>query len=1189
VALAGDGAPGEGRADGMKDTAHKHRHRVHRVAHLGRAALLRRAKRLRNLSWRFLHRKWIWRIAIGSGVTFAVALLAVAGLWWRLSNGPIELDMATPWLKKAMEENFGGNHSVSVGGTQIERDENGRPTLRLRDIVVRDVDGTVVASAPKAEVGLSGGSLFSGRLVAESLNLVGAELSIRIEKDGRVTVFTGADKRPIATAQAPVAPPAGGGKSSGASAGGSFDDVAEALAWLDKIGQTGLDGHDLRELGLKDGGLVVEDQRDGKRWIFDRINASLMRPAQGGIMFKLESDAKSRPWFINAAMRPLEGGLRAVGIEARKVSMRDIMLALRLNEGGIEADLPVSASVRAEIAADGTPRRVNGEVLAEAGDIVDRLDPNFGMHIDRADVRFSWDVTRGMLVVPFQVQASGNQFTMRAIAEAPTGNSTAWTVSMQRDDPVIDPIILGPPAGSDEETLALNRANLKLRIDFVKRRIELDQADVRRIDTRATHNFGVAFSGSLDMSSDNQRLAFGVAGNRMPTWALKRLWPAFIAPNVRRWAADHVSGGTVERVVVAGNAPLSEFNPSGPPMAEDGLSVDIETSGTAIKPLEKLPAIRDADLAIHVTGRNATVNLGRGTVDVAPGRRLNIAGGILQVPDTHPKPSPTHVSFRMDGTLPAAAALLQSDGLRDKVGLPLDPATTRGAVSAQVNIDFPLGKDVPADAFTYGITADITNFGADKGLLGQKVEAASLKASASRDGYQITGDARINGTPANIELVRRKGDTDSELHVAAKLDETARHRLGLDVGSAVVGSIPVKLTARIGGDDSEQRMAVEADLTPVKLDNLLPGWDKAAGKPARATFTFVKTAKGTRFDDLAISGDGANVQGAVELDSSGNIASANFPTFAFSDGDKLSLKADRNNDGVLKVIMRGDVYDGRSFLQSSLANTADPGRKKQSDIDVDVKIGTVAGHNGETLRGLDLSVSRRGGHIRTFNLNAKIGRDTPLIGDMRVRARDSHPVIYLETADAGALLRLIDMYPRMYGGQIWVAVDPPTQDAAPQVGTVFVRNFVVRNEPTLARVVSNAPGANANAVEFSEARVDFTRFTGRMAVRDGVVRGPVVGATIEGQIDYAKNDVHLRGTFVPFYGLNNMFGQIPIVGLFLGGGSNEGLLGITYEAVGPPSSPRITVNPVTAITPGLLRKFIPSPGSFDRNFVPPTR
>ena len=85
-----------------------------------------------------------------------LAIVGVLGLWWRLSSGPIELDLATPWLKAAIEENFGGNHSVVVGGTQLERDEKGRTSLRLRDIVVRDADGTIVASAPKAEVGLSG-------------------------------------------------------------------------------------------------------------------------------------------------------------------------------------------------------------------------------------------------------------------------------------------------------------------------------------------------------------------------------------------------------------------------------------------------------------------------------------------------------------------------------------------------------------------------------------------------------------------------------------------------------------------------------------------------------------------------------------------------------------------------------------------------------------------------------------------------------------------------------------------------------------------------------------------------------------------------------------------------------------------------------------------------------------------------
>jgi hypothetical protein len=64
----------------------------------------------------------------------------------------------------------------------------------------------------------------------------------------------------------------------------------------------------------------------------------------------------------------------------------------------------------------------------------------------------------------------------------------------------------------------------------------------------------------------------------------------------------------------------------------------------------------------------------------------------------------------------------------------------------------------------------------------------------------------------------------------------------------------------------------------------------------------------------------------------------------------------------------------------------------------------------------------------------------------------------------------------------------------------------------------------------------------------------------------------MSGTFVPVYGLNNMFGQIPIVGLFLGGGSNEGLIGVTYEIVGTPGQPVLNVNPISAMAPGVLRK-----------------
>ena len=129
------------------------------------------------------------QLAIAVGAPCALIFLAMIALWWRLSSGPLELDIATPWLRAAIKENFGEGHEVEIGGTQLERDANGRTSLRIRDIVVRDGDGAVVASAPKAEVGISGGSLLIGRIRAERLSLVGAEMAVRIEARQQTDCF----------------------------------------------------------------------------------------------------------------------------------------------------------------------------------------------------------------------------------------------------------------------------------------------------------------------------------------------------------------------------------------------------------------------------------------------------------------------------------------------------------------------------------------------------------------------------------------------------------------------------------------------------------------------------------------------------------------------------------------------------------------------------------------------------------------------------------------------------------------------------------------------------------------------------------------------------------------------------------------------------------------------------------------
>src|SRR6195952_1097253 len=143
--------------------------------------------------------RWAKRIAVVVAVLAVIFAVCFGGLWWRLGAGPINLDMATPWLAAAIEENIGHGNTVEVGGTQIERAGRVRIAVRIRDIVVRDRDHAIVASAPKAEVRLSGTALLMGRLRAESLNLVDAELAVRITPDGQVTVSTGDTARPLAT------------------------------------------------------------------------------------------------------------------------------------------------------------------------------------------------------------------------------------------------------------------------------------------------------------------------------------------------------------------------------------------------------------------------------------------------------------------------------------------------------------------------------------------------------------------------------------------------------------------------------------------------------------------------------------------------------------------------------------------------------------------------------------------------------------------------------------------------------------------------------------------------------------------------------------------------------------------------------------------------------------------------------
>src|SRR5690606_21709094 len=176
----------------------------------------------------------------------------------------------------------------------------------------------------------------------------------------------------------------------------------------------------------------------------------------------------------------------------------------------------------------------------------------------------------------------------------------------------------------------------------------------------------------------------------------------------------------------------------------------------------------------------------------------------------------------------------------------------------------------------------------------------------------------------------------------------------------------------------------------------------------------------------------------------------------------------------------------------------------------------------------------------------------------------------------------LDVYDNFSGGS---AVMSLSGDAdGPLRGQVDARNFAVLNEDRLEAIVSKRPPGSEQSLNDAVKRdVSLTRATfnqgfaalekgdGYLRVADGVVRGPTIGSTFQGTVFDRDGNMSITGTFMPAYGLNRIFGEIPLLGQILGNGRDRGLIGITFRLAGKTSEPKLEVNPLSVVAPGIFR------------------
>ncbi len=639
----------------------------------------------------FLRRSWqrpkVRKLAYGAGAVFGVFTLACVALAWRLSSGPIAFDLATPWLTSAIEQNFGGRHRVEVGGTQIERDEHGRTALRIRDIVVRDADGTVVASAPKAEVGIAGTSLFTGRMRAERLSLVGAEMAVRIEPDGKVRVFAGADRRPIATASVGSTtwrpwrrrPPRSRPDRSARNRTGAAASRNSPRCWP---GSTASGRPD------STGMISARSASRAATWwstTSAAANAGRSRrsisasPARGRAPWCSMSAPRipERPWLLSAALIPRE--VRPAAAHRRCAQSAAARSPARRPHGrGPDRGRPVA--LRPGARRDRGRRRAatcwRAGWSARTVTLPIRTIPTTGWRSIAPS-----SVSTGM-------RRAGCCWCRSRSCPAAIA-SRCWPGSIRRARPAARgrwgcpaaPSCSRPPA-AEEPPLILNRILVRAgRSIRTSSAIQLEQADFGNADIK------VALSGHLRFFRQRSaacarrgRQSHERIGAQAIVARLHRAEGAQLGRGAHRQRHGRAHGGRHQR---AGRH--AEAGAGRPFPMTDSRSRS-SASGTLLRPVADLPPIRDADLHVRITGRTATINLGRGIVELSPGRKLTISNGTFEVPDTFQVAPPARARFRIEGPVPAAVELLGAERLREASTTPLEPTTSRGNVSAQVSL-----------------------------------------------------------------------------------------------------------------------------------------------------------------------------------------------------------------------------------------------------------------------------------------------------------------------------------------------------------------------------------------------------------------------------------------------------------------------------------------------------------------------
>lgn len=719
------------------------------------------------------------------------------------------------------------------------------------------------------------------------------------------------------------------------------------------------------------------------------------------------------------------------------------------------------------------------------------------------------------------------------------------------------------PADSPEPALAFGM-RVSGRYEPAASRLAAEKIEVR------TANSELMASATITMPQDlSPGITLALYVEDMPTGEAKQFWPWFAASGAREWTLQNVFGGRVRESSLHLDVPPGRLG-NGVPLSDEEVSGRFVLENTRFDIAGDIPPVRDGAGWVEFSGTDVTIGLSAGTVYMPSGRTVEAGSGRLAILAVHRKPRIGKLEIEVRGAAAAMVELASYQPIDASRFHDLSPGDVSGTAQGQITADIPLQAGVPADRLAWRVALDFTNLSIAKPFEGQNLSNANGWLLVEPEKAEFSAEARLNDVPGQLHILEPLGGATLKRvrHVEMQVDDATRQRLFPGLQVLVSGPLGV-----VYDELPDGRKQVQLSLQAAQLAVPWIGWKKTGGTAAAASFFLEEEGKVVRLSDFRLEGDGFSLRGQIELEG-GLLREARLDAVRLNPGDDFAAIIRRAGDGY-SISVSGRSFDAQGIVRQVMAgaqeNSAEAGPGET--ITVEAILDTVHGFNDESLRGVEIAYAAGKGEPERLSVRA-----TAAGGAVQITkgGEQGRRILRVSSADAGAVLRFSNIYKHVEGGQLSLALSGAEDEALS--GLFEIRDFWIVNEPRLGSLVAassqrvNGQQVDVSRVPFERASAALRKESERLTVENGVLRGPVIGTTFAGTLYDVQGNTALTGTFLPLYGINRVFGELPLIGQILGNGPDGGLIGITYKLTGRLENPTLEINPVSAIAPGILRR-----------------